>query len=86
MATQAAFHKVQRSLIKDASEKGITKTPDSISLTAKTAIETLVGVRRCDFRQKTTQVSKFPRNASIIKAKRKIDPMTISTAVNTVEA
>ena len=44
-------------------------------------IETFVGVRDCGFLQKTTQVSKFPRNARIIKVTRRMVPTMISALV-----
>ena len=67
--------------MRDAREKGITRTADSTSVTAKTMIETFVGVRSCGFLQKTTQVSKFPTNARIIKMTRRMAPTTISAVV-----
>ena len=69
--------------MKHDSEKGIIKTAYSISLTAKMAIETFVGVQSCDLRQKTAEVSKFPKNARRIKMMRTVDPVTISAAIKT---
>lgn len=81
--TQAVCPQIHLPLINDVSEKGITKTAESISLTVKMAIETFVGVWNCDFWQKTMHVSKFPKNARSIKKTRKVAPITISVAVKT---
>ena len=81
MNTQAVGPKIHLPLMKDARDKGMINIADSTSVTAKIMIETFVGVRSCGFLQKTTQVSKFPRNVRSVKTTRSVAPRAISAVV-----